>query len=99
MAGNMTSSLPLTNKEASIGTAPAARMAWMFFWFLLQLHNALQALQVSWKSSSSLGRGLPRLFRPMNMACANFKGVTKNPFTGPYEYFVLADDWKRKPGD
>jgi len=61
MAGKMTSSVPLTNKEASIGTAPAARMAWMFFWFLLQLHNALQALQVSWKSSSSLGGGLPRL--------------------------------------
>jgi len=60
MAGKMTSSVPLTNKEASIGTAPAARIAWIFFWFLLQLHNALQALQVSWKSSSSLGGGLPR---------------------------------------
>ena len=56
----MTSSVPLTNREASMGTAPAARMAWIFLGLLLQLHNAIQALWVSLKSLSSFGGGLLR---------------------------------------
>ena len=60
IAGKMTSSCPVTNREASIGTAPAARMAWMFFGLLLQLHNAMHAFWVSWKSLSSLGEVLHR---------------------------------------
>lgn len=53
IAGKMTSSCLLTNRDASIGTAPAARMAWIFFGLLLQLHNALQAFWVRRKSFSS----------------------------------------------
>lgn len=60
IAGNITSSCPLTNKEASIGNAPAARMAWMFFRHLLQLHNAMHVWWVSLKSSSPLGAFLWR---------------------------------------
>ena len=60
IAGKMTSSCPLTNKEASIGNAPAARMAWMFFRHLLQLHNAIHVWWVSLKSSSPLGAFLWR---------------------------------------
>lgn len=57
----MTSFRPLTRREASIGTAPAARIAWIFFGLLLQLHNALQAFWISWKSFSSLEETLLRL--------------------------------------
>lgn len=61
ITGNTTSSFPSTNRALSMGTAPAARMTWIFLGHLLQLHNALQAFRNSWKSFTSLGTFLLRL--------------------------------------
>lgn len=61
ITGKTTSSFPSTNRALSMGTAPAARMTWIFLGHLLQLHKALQAFRNSWKSFNSLGTFLLRL--------------------------------------
>ena len=61
ITGKTTSSFPSTNRVLSMGTAPAARMTWIFLGHLLQLHKALQAFRNSWKSFTSLGTFLLRL--------------------------------------
>ena len=60
MVGKMTSSVPLTNREARMGTAPAKRMAWIFLGLLLQLHKAMHALWVSPKLLSTFDGSLVR---------------------------------------